>query len=333
MAEKSHFFSRQSESAALLNRVNVLTSKQTRVMKRNKWVFSIILLFLFGCSAQQKQTVAKKEFYTPVAWQKPIVKSAAQEKTKQFKPVFKQGTVQIAKQEPAPASEPAPVSFKPKFNRSESTVQSSPRNSPKPAEPVKSFQLDSSGHKEQMVGYASWYGPGFHGKKAASGEKYNQNKLTAAHKILPMHTWVRVKNLENNQSIVVRINDRGPYKKNRIIDLTRRAATDLGFVEQGTARVSIKVLKYPKDYNPREGLEPYKQVVVQLAVFRGEKRAKSFLEQLASKYNQIKFKIDDHKDKAYHVIAGPYKERSEAVRVAKVLRSDGIDNFVRSYRK
>ncbi len=254
-----------------------------------------------------------------------IVKSAVPEKEKQFKPVFKQDTEKIAKQEP--------VRFRPKFDSPKPAVRVTPEATSKPAEMVSSLQPDSPVQNEQMVGYASWYGPGFHGKKAASGEKYNQNKLTAAHKILPMNTWVRVKNLENNRTVVVRINDRGPYKKNRIIDLTRRAATDLGFVKQGTARVSIKILKYPKDYDPREGLEPYKQVVVQLAVFRGEKRAKSFVDQLSSKYSQIQFKIDDHKEKAYHVIAGPYKERSEAVRVAKVLRSDGIDNFVRSYRK
>jgi rare lipoprotein A len=309
-------------------------------MKRNIWFITIILLVMAGCSAQQKQSVVKRKFYTPSGWQKPIAKSSVienkesipvnkpvvSETKKKFKPVFNQGTTQVTKQERTP--------FKPKFDNTKSPVKTSPVNKVKP--PVESadfVQPASTANTEQMVGYASWYGPGFHGKKAASGEQYNQNKLTAAHKILPMDTWVRVKNLENNQTVVVRINDRGPYKKNRIIDLTRRAATDLGFVDQGTARVSIKVLKYPKNYDPRKGLEPYKQVVVQLAVFRGEDRAKSFLEQLASKYSQIKFKIDDHKEKAYHVIAGPYKERSKAVKVAKDLRSDGIDNFVRSYRK
>ena len=300
----------------------------------------MILLFLVGCSVQQKQTVVKREFYTPPGWQKPIVnssvpenkpivqnnKSEVPEKRKEFKPDFKQDEAQAIRQKTVP--------FKPKFDNTRPAVKSSPVNNVQtPSELAGTVEPVSSANNEQMVGYASWYGPGFHGKKAASGEKYNQNKLTAAHKILPMNTWVRVKNLENNRTVVVRINDRGPYKKNRIIDLTRRAATDLGFVEQGTVRVSIKVLKYPKDYNPQDGLKPYKQVVVQLAVFRGEERAKSFVEQLAGKYSQIQFKIDDYRVNAYHVIAGPYNERSEAVRVAKDLRSDGIDNFVRSYRK
>jgi len=293
-------------------------------MKRNYWIFTILLVFLVGCSAQQRRTVVKREFYTPTDWQKPIAKPATTQDKSQFKPIFKQETAKVEKQEPA--------QFKPKFDNTKHTLQTSPENKA-PHAPAEKINPEPAGRAEQMIGYASWYGPGFHGKKAASGELYNQNKLTAAHKILPMNTWVKVTNLENNRSVVVRINDRGPYKKNRILDLTRRAATDLGFVDQGTARVSLKVLKYPKDYDPSEGLEPYKQVVVQLAVFRGEERAKSFLDQLASKYRQINFRIDDHKPKVYHVIAGPYKERSEAVRIAKALKSDGIDNFVRSYRK
>ncbi len=186
---------------------------------------------------------------------------------------------------------------------------------------------------EQMIGYASWYGPGFHGKKTANGEKYNQNLMTAAHRILPMNTWVQVTNLENNSSVVVRINDRGPYKKNRILDLTKRAAEKLGFKDQGTARVSLKVLQYPKDYDPSKGLLPYKQVVIQIAVFKTEKRARSFKDQLARKYHKITFVVDEHQSSTFHVIAGPFNKRSRAVRIAKALKAEGIDNFIRSYKK
>jgi rare lipoprotein A len=93
------------------------------------------------------------------------------------------------------------------------------------------------------TGIASWYGTDFHGKSTANGEVYDQNALTAAHKTLPMPTLVRVTNLENGRSIEVRINDRGPFVNNRIIDLTRRGAQLLGFENQGTARVRVQVMK------------------------------------------------------------------------------------------
>ncbi len=91
-------------------------------------------------------------------------------------------------------------------------------------------------------GIASWYGPGFHGKKTANGERYNQNALTAAHKTLPLGTVVRVTNLENDESVVLRVNDRGPFKYDRIIDVSRRAARILGMHDSGTARVRVVAL-------------------------------------------------------------------------------------------
>jgi rare lipoprotein A len=96
--------------------------------------------------------------------------------------------------------------------------------------------------KHALYGTASWYGPGFHGKKTASGEIYNQNKLTAAHKTVPLGTKARVTNLENGNSVQVEINDRGPFVQGRIIDLSRAAAEALGFVESGTARVRVELM-------------------------------------------------------------------------------------------
>jgi rare lipoprotein A len=92
------------------------------------------------------------------------------------------------------------------------------------------------------TGIASWYGPGFHGKRTANGEIYDENGLTAAHKTLPMPSLVRVTNLENGRSIEVRVNDRGPYSAGRVIDMTRRGAQLLGFIERGTARVRVQIL-------------------------------------------------------------------------------------------
>ncbi len=97
------------------------------------------------------------------------------------------------------------------------------------------------GYRE--AGIASWYGPGFHGKQTANGEIYDQMALTAAHRTLPMPSLVRVTNLDNGRSIKVRINDRGPFKNGRIIDLSYRAAQLLDFVQAGTAKVKVEILE------------------------------------------------------------------------------------------
>ena len=92
-----------------------------------------------------------------------------------------------------------------------------------------------------QTGIASWYGPGFHGKQTANGEVFDQNALTAAHPTLPMPSVVQVTNLENGRSIDLRINDRGPFKNERIIDVSRRAAQLLGFERKGTAKVRVVI--------------------------------------------------------------------------------------------
>ena len=93
-----------------------------------------------------------------------------------------------------------------------------------------------------QAGTASWYGAECQGLPTASGERYDQNGLTAAHKLLPLGTRVKVTNLRNGRNVVVRINDRGPYASSRIIDLTRTAAERLGMRDAGTARVLIRSL-------------------------------------------------------------------------------------------
>lgn len=97
-------------------------------------------------------------------------------------------------------------------------------------------------HAYDAVGIASWYGKQFHGKPTANGETYNMNSLTAAHKTLPLPTNVKVTNLQNGRSIIVRVNDRGPFVGDRLIDLSRRAAQILGFTSQGTTKVRIQAL-------------------------------------------------------------------------------------------
>lgn len=92
------------------------------------------------------------------------------------------------------------------------------------------------------TGVASWYGPGFHGKSTANGERYDQSDRTAAHRTLQMPAVVRVTNLDNGLSTVVRVNDRGPFARSRVIDLSRTAAQEIDMIGKGTARVRIEQL-------------------------------------------------------------------------------------------
>lgn len=97
-------------------------------------------------------------------------------------------------------------------------------------------------YNHSETGIASWYGPGFHGKQTANGEIFNKNELTAAHRTLQMPSLIRVTNLDNGRSLVVRVNDRGPYSRGRVLDLSERAAELLGFKHHGTAKVRIDVM-------------------------------------------------------------------------------------------
>ncbi|MDA0672381.1 MAG: septal ring lytic transglycosylase RlpA family protein [Cyanobacteria bacterium] len=96
-----------------------------------------------------------------------------------------------------------------------------------------------------VTGRASWYGPGFHGRRTASGEVFNQNALTAAHRTLPFGTVVRVTNLNNNRQVVVRINDRGPFSGGRILDLSAGAAREIGLDRAGVGPIRLEVLSTP----------------------------------------------------------------------------------------
>jgi rare lipoprotein A len=101
--------------------------------------------------------------------------------------------------------------------------------------PGEDFQYDETG-------IASWYGAQFHGRRTANGETYDMNSLTAAHRTLPMPSYVRVTNLENGRSLILKVNDRGPFARGRIIDISRRGAQLLGFHDNGTARVRVQIM-------------------------------------------------------------------------------------------
>ena len=111
---------------------------------------------------------------------------------------------------------------------------------------------------DKFDGIASWYGPDFHSKKTSNGEIYDMYDMTAAHKTLPMNTVVRVDNLDNGKSIIVRINDRGPFVRGRIIDLSNKAAREIEMVGRGTANVKLTVLGYNGEIENKDA--PYTEL-------------------------------------------------------------------------
>jgi len=139
----------------------------------------------------------------------------------------------------------------------------------------------------EQIGTASWYGPKFHGKKTANGEIFNSNDFTAAHLTLPFGSIVKVISLENDKSIIVRINDKGPFVKNRIIDLSKAAAEKLDMLKTGTMKVKIILLELGDNKYHRYSKQKYQ---IQIASFTDEKKALNIVEQLKGKNFDIKLK-------------------------------------------
>lgn len=110
----------------------------------------------------------------------------------------------------------------------------------KPSGDAPGSSREENAQEYVQTGYASWYGPGLNGRQTANGEQFDMEAMTAAHPDLPFNAKAKVTNLSNGQSVVVRINDRGPYAKNRIIDLSKAAAREIGMLESGTAKVRIR---------------------------------------------------------------------------------------------
>jgi len=115
------------------------------------------------------------------------------------------------------------------------------KSSPRHRHHYKTYKY-SSNPNASMTGTASWYGHGFHNRKTASGKRFDQNAMMAAHRTLPFGSLVKVTNISNNKFCIVEITDRGPFVKNRIIDLSLGAAKELGFADNGTAKVTLEVI-------------------------------------------------------------------------------------------
>lgn len=159
------------------------------------------------------------------------------------------------------------------------------------------------------VGNASWYGRKFHGRLTSSGEPFDMYELTAAHKSLPIPTYARVTNLENGRTTIVRINDRGPFHDNRIIDLSYAAAVKLGFAAVGTAPVRVEVLS------------PGKRYVLQAGAFSDLDRAdtlKAALQELTGKPTYV---VKVSGESLYRVRLGPVRGRTEAERLKGVIHA------------
>ncbi|HEY8517817.1 MAG TPA: septal ring lytic transglycosylase RlpA family protein [Candidatus Binatia bacterium] len=183
-------------------------------------------------------------------------------------------------------------------------------------------------------GIASWYGPGFHGQRTASGETYNQHGMTAAHRTWPLGTRVRVTNLENGRQVTVRINDRGPFVDDRILDLSYAAARKLGMVESGTCSVRVE----PLDHEDGEiGTVAF---AVQVAAFADRARADAYRRDLASlkeleggslrqpRENVYVASGGDRSRPVYRVRVGPYAQREEAQLLAASLEERGLPAIV-----
>ena len=144
----------------------------------------------------------------------------------------------------------------------------------------KTYSVMESAQGYQAEGVASWYGAKFHGRRTSSGEVYDMYQLTAAHRSLPIPVFARVTNLRNGRSTIVKINDRGPFHAQRLIDLSFAAAVKLDFHQAGTAPVHIEVLQQSSSEEPQQ--EPEQSYYLHAGQFRSEDQAQSALGRLAS---------------------------------------------------
>ena len=176
------------------------------------------------------------------------------------------------------------------------------------------YVLDSSdGFRER--GIASWYGRDFHGRTTSSGEIYDMYLMTAAHKSLPLPTWVEVTNLSNDKRVIVKVNDRGPFIDGRIIDLSQRAADELDMIVAGTARVQVRALGAPDAGSRTSGL-------IRSGSSAGSQGG-GF--SIISEAQAGSVGPDDRAFRPLYVQVGAFTERNNANRLAERLKDDGFD--------
>lgn len=188
----------------------------------------------------------------------------------------------------------------------------------------------SRGYQER--GQASWYGTKFHGRRTSSGETYDMYAMTAAHKTLPLPTYVEVTNLENGRKVVVKVNDRGPFHDDRIIDLSYSAALKLNVVASGTAPVEVRALSVGDKATPTTAVreapdnsQPSGTTYLQLAAFSESDRAEDYRREIEQQISQtvrvVPFRHSQ--GKLYRVRVGPLSGIANGEQVARQLRDAG----------
>ena len=175
-------------------------------------------------------------------------------------------------------------------------------------------------------GVASWYGPGFHAASTSNGERYDMYAMSAAHKTLPLPAYVQVTNLRNGKHVIVRVNDRGPFKEGRIIDLSYSAAAKLDMLKEGTTFVEVRALTSVQKASPPPPPPPTSDLYVQAGAFATEANAARLLGQLRAKGVSDAFVREDQVDGKtfYRVRVGPIPNVNEFDKVVKRLRSLGV---------
>jgi rare lipoprotein A len=179
-----------------------------------------------------------------------------------------------------------------------------------------------------QVGWASWYGPGFHGRDTASGERFSRHELTAAHRTLPLGTKVLVQNLETEAQIEVKINDRGPYvdPHHRIIDLSQAAADGIGLRGRGVGPVRVMVSEEAPALQDAREMALYE---VQVGAFLERAQAAAVLEQLRDRYPTAYVTTREGPvGRYYRVRVGPLETQAQAQQLARILRQEGYAVFV-----
>lgn len=182
-------------------------------------------------------------------------------------------------------------------------------------------KIPSLNNGNSQLGIASWYGPSFHGKPSASGEPYDMWALTAAHRTLPFGTLVQVTKVETGKKVTVRINDRGPFIKGRIIDLSYTAARELAMIGEGTADVTLTIV------SPHNALIPSIRAStrfwVQAKAFTNLMEAMTLRERLGSQYDQVRVKTVNLPSGEWHrVQVGVFHSKKTAQAAARALQND-----------
>lgn len=175
-------------------------------------------------------------------------------------------------------------------------------------------------------GVASWYGPGFHASTTSNGERYDMYAMSAAHKTLPLPAYVQVTNLRNGRSVVVRVNDRGPFKDGRIIDLSYTAAGRLDMLKDGTTFVEVRALTPEQKTKPPAPPQTPESLYVQAGAFGAQENATRLLERLRAQGIDKSFVREDAVNgrTLYRVRVGPIPSVNEFDRVLARLRALGI---------